>query len=475
MKSFKLCIGLLLIGSFAMAQKPQRIPSVVMCDHDSNWYKEQQVLWENEIRKDDKNAEAWFQYLRAYRYANFSKLRDKEFLDKYEKATLRMAELVPESYQYKYVEYFRQDFKKREARQLEEIVRNSKGLFVEPQVDLMLAYQMEGNNKGTQKMAGNLLEFQWYHPQVLDLNYNMLMSCEKNAVLFNVGDMETFPMWVLQYGKEVRKDICSINLSVAQGKPQYLIDKLAKHGLTIEGDSLPFWKSDEFVETICKRLTEKYPDQPIYFTIGMHRGYTNKISDKLFLTGMTFKYSENRFDNERVVVQNLEENMKLDYLITPDWYDEIPEYVKRMNHNYTMPFTIAAEYHAKNSEMQKSRRYQEFAVLLASQNSREAGKDLERYFKKKIADVKEQSVSAKVKLYPNPAKEKVNIKLLGDGSGINDVLVYSIDGKRMEAVKSPELLGKNEVQLDISGLKAGSYIVVVHANKGILSQPLIVE
>ena len=64
-------------------------------------------------------------------------------------------------------------------------------------------------------------------------------------------------------------------------------------------------------------------------------------------------------------------------------------------------------------------------------------------------------------IYPNPVKDKINIKI-NEVEGISEIIIYSINGEKMMSAKT----NKANTDLDLTALKPGYYIIkVMNQNK----------
>ena len=79
----------------------------------------------------------------------------------------------------------------------------------------------------------------------LDYGFNMLESCDQDAILFTYGDNDTFPLWYAQYVRGIRRDVRVINMSILNG-PWYIKQ------LRDQEPRVPIDMSDEFIDN---RLT----------------------------------------------------------------------------------------------------------------------------------------------------------------------------------------------------------------------------
>jgi hypothetical protein len=83
-----------------------------------------------------------------------------------------------------------------------------------------------------------------------DYSYNVLQTCEQDAILFTNGDNDTYPLWYLQDVEGIRRDVRVVSLTL-MNIPNY-VEQL-KHTQPYGAQPVPISASDDEIERLTRR------------------------------------------------------------------------------------------------------------------------------------------------------------------------------------------------------------------------------
>ena len=365
---FSLLLVLIIFSNYLYGkitdETPEKVFRYCYVVKSKDWYKNQEKLWKLEISKNPNNEDAWYNYFFAARYgwANVKRQTNtKEAL--MDSIYNEMGKAIPNSWVYHYIHYYNYatDFSRLEKAYL--INPNKPDLYWE----FIKEYTLTGQKQKSFEFCKKLYESKDISTGIYNLNYNMLNSTTKNSILFTNGDNDTYPAWVLQNAKGIRKDVLIITMHGTFSNRDYLKSILTDKGINLNTEELSKTDVTSYFNGLVKLLLTNYPDRTIHIAQTVYKPYYEKFKDKLYLTGLVFTYREKSFNSDERNRKIIENDLRVDYLDI-DWYADLhvsEPLVNQLNLMNVDPFLILAENYKLKGDIKSARKWKNKALYLS--------------------------------------------------------------------------------------------------------------
>lgn len=99
----------------------------------------------------------------------------------------------------------------------------------------------------------------------------------------------------------------------------------------------------------------------------------------------------------------------------------------------------------------------------------------EAYYETDLVNIDEPGIFSNFQLFPNPATKQVNLSWLAEKKADISIRVYDMTGRKMMNQSLISQAGKNNYQLDISGLAGGIFLLKAETPTQAWQQKLIIE
>jgi hypothetical protein len=274
------------------AQKAETILGPTKVDKTLEYYKTQEQLWKQEVAKNKKNENAWYNYYRSVRYQIFGatskdmleeiKVRRTKIIDEMEKS-------IPKSFEFNFAKWSNAYNDLSQMKYLEKAYQINPNR-VEPYVDLVSNYEFLYDRKKRDEFAKLWFDKGFASPGLLSYNYNVLMSLNPNAILLTHGDNDTYPIWILQAAKGIRKDVFLINIHMLQNQNycKKVCEELGIEQLEISDNDE---SKQKFKEQLIIKLSKNKEERPMFTALTVDTAYTEPVSKNIYLTGLAYEFN----------------------------------------------------------------------------------------------------------------------------------------------------------------------------------------
>lgn len=176
-----------------------------------------------------------------------------------------------------------------------------------------------------------------------DAAANLLNSCDENAILFTIGDNDTFPLWYMQEVEGFRRDVQVVNISLLGGESYC---ESTKRQMFLQGRDLlegDEWRATGPYGRMRMIVNNNGGERPVYFSRYARRERGDAFAGRLQLCGMAYMLS----DTLSVDSVDVERSYRL-MTESLKWHNVEDVYIDEISNGFLMQYWNAALLTAEN-------------------------------------------------------------------------------------------------------------------------------
>ena len=176
-----------------------------------------------------------------------------------------------------------------------------------------------------------------------DAAANLLNSCDKDGILFTIGDNDTFPLWYMQEVEGFRRDVQVVNISLLGGEDYC---ETTKRRMKVDGRDLldgDEWRNTGPYGRMMMIVKNNDGERPVYFSRYARRERGNAFAGRLQLCGIAYRLC----DSVSADSVDIERSYRL-FAERLNWHKVEDVYIDEISHSFLMQYWDAAVLTAEN-------------------------------------------------------------------------------------------------------------------------------